>query len=715
MPLNEIALWLGVVSMAAVLYFSSTRTHGDRIRDVLRVLAYMLAVVGVKELSYASYFGPVGENPGVFWLSSGLHVAVLLCVSWRRYPLYVLLTALAHLASGNLLHDLPWQANLWWTFATITEGIVGSVLLRSVVSGKPDITQPSTFLLFFVLCGGVATAVCAAIGSAVLALVYDQTQWFVNWQVWWLSDAMGVLSLGATILAWSSHTERLPTNRGKRRLLEGTSLCLLLVLVATAVLGPFSIVTESVLDYPYLVIPLLFWVALRFDVRLATAAALYVSIVTVYTANGILAQLPGIPESALGPFMQSGNSIAGTVIALQAFLFVSLLTTQVLVTLNYQRQRAEAERLSIQDQLYESQRMESVAQLAGGVAHDLNNLLAVITLYRDQVEERVGDDASLKPALEAMDDAAGSATAMSRSLLDLSRQAEISTGPVNVRNLLQRTMQVCKPLLPPNIRVNLVIDVSRDLEIVGDANHLQQAILNLVLNARDAMTPGGGELTVWARPCDDAEHSILIDVQDTGVGISAEQLEHVFEPLFTTKAHGKGTGLGLSIVQSIIDGHGGSIEVQTAPGEGTTVRLLLPFNPADTREIKQADHLASLLDGQGQADRSTHPLTVLVCIGHPQIRGAVLAELRGQGCHAESCDSVEELFELANRVGERVRAVVDLRSLPNRESIISGPLPVPTIVLTDQSPPPNLADPSSQIMTLPFKVQKLVDTVKGLR
>jgi signal transduction histidine kinase len=718
MSVYELGAWLVLPVVGVVLYQLSKRFTNETLRLLTRLIAFGVAEVGINQASYASYFGPVGEAPGVFWLTSGMTIGVLLLVDGRHFLYYVLVSILVHLHSSMILNEMHWDVALFMVTANLAEEVIGAMLLRYVVGGTPDITRPRIFALYCLICVSFATAIGAAIGSTALSIFYGQENWFRNWQIWWFSDAMGMLSLGSAILAWNSTSPGEPITRSKWARVESIAVVALLVLTAAISIGPFQLSIQSFLDYPYLILPILVWAALRLNARIAIGAAVAVAMLTVFTANGTLGQLPYFPDGELGPFRDNARSVNSAVLAIQAFLFVTLLTTQVLVTLNYQRLRTASERLAIQNQLYESQRMESVAQLAGGVAHDLNNLLAVIRLYRDQVEDRVGDDPSLTPALQAMDDAAGSATAMSRSLLDLARQDEITTGPINVRQLLSRTMQICKPLLHANIQVKLDLEVNKDLVIIGDANHLQQAVLNLVLNARDAMTPGGGTLSVWVRPCDESMKRVEIGVRDTGVGIPAEELEHVFEPLFTTKEHGKGTGLGLSIVHSIMDAHGGTIKVESTPGEGTTMRLLLPFNPAEAQLIKQLNQNESAVISAQQTSGSEDPLTVLVFIGHPQVRGAVLAELHNQGFEAESCDSIEDLLELAGRAGEtpsNTRAVVDLRSITRHEMLTAGPLPIPMIVLSDQSPPPDLADSSSRVLQLPFKIQQLVDAVREIR
>lgn len=722
MPLNEIGLWLGFAAVGAALYLGSARLRSDRLRAGVRLLAFASAAIGVNQISYASYFGPVGEAPGVFWLSSGLLVATLIATERRWYPAYALVAALVHLHSGMFLHDLPWTASAFWTCANVSEGVVGSLLLRSVIAGTPDITRPRTFVFFLVLCAGVGTAVSAAIGSTALAVIYEQTDWFVNWQVWWVSDAMGVLSLGTALLAWNNEVVSVPSQRRRARMIECIALCVLLVLTTVVALGPLSIVTRSVLDYPYLVLPLLFWAALRFDVRLATAAALFVAVVAVYTANGTLAQLPGIRAAERGPFRQPGRTIADTVLAIQAFLFVTLFTTQLLVALTYQRRRDEHDRLALQDQLYASQRMESLAQLASGVAHDLNNLLAVISLYRDQVEQRVGNDPALTPALRAMDDAAENAASVSRSLLDLSRHDHSDDGPIDLSWTLQRAMRVCQPLLPGRIRVSVQAS-SPGPVVQADPRQLQQVVLNLVLNARDAMAGAGGSLRVWAQVYEQDPSLAELGVSDTGRGIAAEQLASIFEPLYTTKPRGEGTGLGLSIVRSIVEGHHGRVDVESQPGQGAVFRVLLPRVGNDGPLSDESLHRTGVFVSSSPDAKGSEPASgaevngrppVLLLMDQPQLAGVLRAELSARGWSAVGVRDLTAYLSAASNAQPGTVGVIDTRSLADTEAALRLPLPIPTVLIAVGEETNAPADPRVRVLAMPFHLRELVDTLADM-
>ena len=722
MPLSDVGLWAGVSLLGVVLYFLTSRLRHDTLRFVIRLLAFSFSGLGINELSYASYFGPVGEYPGVFWLSSGLLVGVLLTVNRRWYGWYVAAAFGVDLFSGIVLHHQALNTRLCWTTANIVEGVLGSVLLRVVLHRKPDITQPRALLLYCVFCLGVASMTGALIGIIGLSVFYNETYLLQKWQVWAAADAMGMLSLGSAILAWN--TEPIPwrIRRNWRRLAEAVAMFGLLLILAWVSVGPANLPLHTILDYPYLVLPILGWAALRFDARVSTAATLIVALITVYTANGTFNQLPWVTEPTYGPLRPPGTTVSEAVLTIQAFLFVGLFATQLMLALNHQRIRAERETLEIRDQLYASQRMESIAQLASGIAHDLNNLLAVIALYRDQVEDRVGKDAELSPALDAMDYAMDHATSLSRSLLNLGRYAPNTIGPLDPGQLLRRVEAVCRPLLPKSIDFVLRIDPSLRQAIQGNAHQLQQVLLNLILNARDAMQPGGGTLTVWVKPSTGTNRQVEFGVRDTGCGIDPKDLEHIFEPLFTTKPPDQGTGLGLSIVRSIVEGHHGRITIDTQPGRGTTFHVLLPLELEKT--IKPSEHLSRtgvFLASGHQTPGSVGPIhtadkpAVLLLVDNPQVRGAIVAGLYRQGWSALSFTTYDDYQAAVGQLGEgHAIGVIDLRMLSDPARVTDQALPIPTLLLCSQPPHADQQVQGKKYLVMPFKITELIGAIKTL-
>ncbi len=241
-------------------------------------------------------------------------------------------------------------------------------------------------------------------------------------------------------------------------------------------------------------------------------------------------------------------------------------------------QRAYAEiqdRNALQLQLQHSQRLETLGTLAGGIAHDVNNhltaILAQIYLVRETIPRGHASDARLAQAEEAANNCAKT----TRTLLAFSRQGHPDLQLMDLNDLLSGMADLLNGLLGGLVKVTLDLEPT-PLRLRGDRLQLEQVIMNLAVNARDAM-PEGGRLFLCTRRCDDGR--IEMSVKDTGSGIPTEALTRIFEPFFTTKPVGKGTGLGLSMVHGIVQSHGGRIEVESTVDQGTTFTLTFPSDP----------------------------------------------------------------------------------------------------------------------------------------
>ncbi len=247
------------------------------------------------------------------------------------------------------------------------------------------------------------------------------------------------------------------------------------------------------------------------------------------------------------------------------------------------------ERNALESRLRQAQKMEAVGRLAGGVAHDFNNLLTTILASTDLLlEEELSPP--VRADLEIIRQASGRASGLTGQLLAFSRQEKIQRRPIDLAALAEETVQLLRRLLGAEVHVAMQRE-AHPIPIEGDANQLAQVIVNLSLNARDAM-PRGGTLSIRTghRLLDTvvtrkgttlaAGHYAVLEVTDTGAGMDQATLDHIFEPFFTTKAAGKGTGLGLATTLRIVEEHGGGIEVDSVPGQGTSIRILLPATAA---------------------------------------------------------------------------------------------------------------------------------------
>jgi PAS domain S-box-containing protein len=282
-------------------------------------------------------------------------------------------------------------------------------------------------------------------------------------------------------------------------------------------------------------------------------------------------------------------------------------------------ERAESEReKALQDQLDRARRLESVGQLAGGIAHDFNNILGVIMNYAEFVAEELGPDSPAREDVEEIRRAAERAAALTRQLLIFSRREVVKPEVLALGELIADLENLLRRALGE--RVELTISLTKDLRAVeADPSQIEQVLVNLAVNARDAM-PEGGQLLIEAEnvelddeytymhPDTEAGLYIRLKVSDTGIGMDKETIERVFEPFFTTKS--EGTGLGLATVYGIVTAAGGRVDVYSEPGIGTTVKIHFPTtadSPGERESGAEADSV-----GRGEV--------VLVVEDEPDVR-----------------------------------------------------------------------------------------------
>ncbi len=247
-------------------------------------------------------------------------------------------------------------------------------------------------------------------------------------------------------------------------------------------------------------------------------------------------------------------------------------------------------RLRLEEELRHAQRMEAVGRLAGGVAHDFNNLLTVITSYSELILATAGGSASVAHDVREIHHAAERAAGLTRQLLSFSRRQVLQPAPLDISEAVRGTEGLLRRLISPEIAIVSRLDPAAG-QVLADRGQLEQVIVNLAVNARDAM-PDGGTLTVETGRLDAtdpaaercavrSDHYLQIVVRDTGAGIDEITMRHIFDPFFTTKEVGRGTGLGLATVHGIVTQSGGAVLVDSVLGRGTTFRVILPALPLD--------------------------------------------------------------------------------------------------------------------------------------
>jgi two-component system cell cycle sensor histidine kinase/response regulator CckA len=251
------------------------------------------------------------------------------------------------------------------------------------------------------------------------------------------------------------------------------------------------------------------------------------------------------------------------------------------------RLRSEAAAREVQERLRQAQKMEAIGQLAGGVAHDFNNLLVVIQGRVEMMRRHPELPPALRESCEEIDRAGERAAGLTRQLLLFGRRQVMQAREVDLNAVVTDTTKMLRRILGEDVEVRVRCS-PEGLPLHADPGMIAQVLLNLAVNARDAMPDGGTVLIATSATERDERRFARIDVSDHGAGIPPEVLPRIFEPFFTTKEVGKGTGLGLATVFGVVQEHGGTIEVDSAVGRGTTFRVLFPLHGSPERARERA-------------------------------------------------------------------------------------------------------------------------------
>jgi nitrogen-specific signal transduction histidine kinase/CheY-like chemotaxis protein len=325
------------------------------------------------------------------------------------------------------------------------------------------------------------------------------------------------------------------------------------------------------------------------------------------------------------------------------------------------------EKKKLQEQLLQSQKMESVGVLAGGIAHDFNNVLTAILGHAEVLRRRVRDDEFARRTIKIIEDAGIRAGQMVSKLLSFARKENFALSPTDLNAVVSDTVELLQhALMSRAIRVGMSTAPGLPA-VMGDAVHLGQVIANLVMNSMDAM-PEGGSITVSTSVetlGDEAPHVhpllapgtyAVLTVADTGAGIPREIMDRIFDPFFTTKPAGKGTGLGLAMVYGIVKSHGGEIRVESRMGEGARFSLYFPVAP----------QLAwSFTPGRADDAAPAGGAGILVVDDDKDVLTAVKDILEPRGYRVIVTDSPVHAHDLFSRISENIDLVITDMMMPH--------------------------------------------------
>ena len=379
----------------------------------------------------------------------------------------------------------------------------------------------------------------------------------------------------------------------------------------------------------------------------------------------------------------------------------------------------------LEEQVVQAQKMESVGRLAGGVAHDFNNLLSVILGYANLALSRGPESARLRDELEEIQRAGERAAALTSQLLAFSRKQILAPEILDLNQLVGNTERLLRRVIGEDI--HFAVDLEPALHTTRvDPHQLEQVVMNLAVNARDAM-PGGGKLVIETRNVGPSplegiapdglalEGAVLLRVKDTGVGMNAETRARVFEPFFTTKEKGKGTGLGLATVYGIVRQSGGQIVVESEPGKGTTFSIYLP-------RVLSPSAAAAASDGSPPTAGRGSEL-VLVVEDEEQVRKLTRVLLEAQGYQVLEAASGEEALTLCAEPDRSLHLMLTDLVMPGitgRELADRARLLQPRMRVLYMSGYPDesivhrgVLEPGTRFVQKPFRANELLHRVRA--
>jgi signal transduction histidine kinase/CheY-like chemotaxis protein len=606
----------------------------------------LLAAVYWAAARFGLSLAVVNPSASPVWPPSAIGFVALLLWGRGLWPGVLAGAFAANLQLGLAQHVAPWAAAaaaLLVAAGNALESACAAGLVERFAGGRRAL-ESSEGVFKMALAAGASTSISATVGVATLgafALTGPAPAALV-WRDWWLGDLAGILILGPFLLAWLG--EREPARAGT---LETAALAAVVAgtIWASYVSGGYPLA--------YVVLPLVLWSTFRFGRRGSSSIVLIISAVALFRTYG-----------GHGPF--AGREGHGIALA-QAFMATVALSTQALAGVLSERERVQEEILRSRDRLEEevqvrtrelvqAQKMEAVGRLAGGVAHEFNNLLTGIMGLASLIAQQLPPEQPARADVEAVLTACRRGAGLVGRLLAFSRSADSRKELADLNDAVEDSRRMLEMALGAGVRLEAALPPGLPV-VMSASSHVEQILLNLCLNARDAMG-GAGRVSIatYAHRVESEQplsHGrlkpglyVALSVADTGPGIPEDLKPKLFEPFFTTKK--AGNGLGLSIVHGIMADHGGSIDVRPGPdGRGAAFHLFFPAS-----EARKAPPAAAAPAAPGGAE------TVLLADDEEFVRESLARALRAKGYRVLTAADGEEACRVFEEQGGRVDAVL---------------------------------------------------------
>jgi signal transduction histidine kinase/CheY-like chemotaxis protein len=598
--------------------------------ELARVL--LLAAVYFAAAKLGLSLAHVHASATAVWAPTGIAFAALLVLGPRLWPGVFLGAFLANITTqGSVLTVAGIAAG------NTLEAVLGASLVQRYADGPDAFLHPRGVLLFTLLAGLLSTTVSATFGVTSLSLGGNARwpEYGSIWWTWWLGDVMGNLIVAASLVLWMQDP-RIRYTRAQA--LELGLWLLLALLIGQVVFGPWLGIGAQGLPLEFLFLPLLLWMAFRFSPReTATGALVLAGLVLWGTLQGY------------GPFARAAPNTG--LLLLQAFMGTTAVTAIGLAAAILERKRAQEALRQSEELLRQSQKMEAIGRLSGGIAHDFNNILSAILGFTELMLQDTAKSDLRRQQIEEIRRSAQRAAGLTHQLLAFGRKQVLRPSVLCLNGVVTHLQEMLRRLIGEHIE--LVPNLDPGLGNVKiDRNQFEQVIVNLALHARDAM-PNGGRLTIETRNVEleagqakraaelPTGRCVMLRIGDTGAGLDARTLEHLFEPFFTTQDRSQGMGLGLAAVYGIVRQSNGQIRVDSQPGAGTTFTIHLPR--VDEEPAAEAPPL--------RASDSAHAAgTILVAEDEDAVRRMICTVLERCGYTVlEARDGMEALQVCARR------------------------------------------------------------------